>query len=48
MLRLLRKHVQQKKNENKYCAFIRLSATITGVNNQTDKNLKKKMNAQTN
>lgn len=37
-----------KKNENKYCAFIRLSATITGVNNQTDKNLKKKMNAQTN
>lgn len=36
------------KNENKYCAFIRLSATITGVNNQADKNLKKKMNAQTN
>ena len=25
-----------------YCAFVRLSAIITGVNNQTDKNLKKK------
>lgn len=47
MLRPLRKHIQQK-NGNKYCAFIRLSAIITGVNNQTDKNLKKKMNAQRN
>lgn len=36
MLRPLRKHIQQKIG-NKYCAFIRLSAIITGVNNQTDK-----------
>lgn len=35
MLRPLRKHIQQKIG-NKYCAFIRLSAIITGVNNQTD------------